>query len=138
MRLLFMNVLFVCKWNCFRSKAAEAIFNKINTHSSFHAKSAGIFSGTVTEDILIAGKHLNLDLSSRPKGLSHKLALWADTIIIVADDVPKELFGVFKRENGKKILQWNFKDIAGTHIFQREDLMKKIQIKVEKFLLKNQ
>ena len=129
-----MNILFVCKWNCFRSKTAEAILKKLDVESRYTVKSAGIFPGHVTDDIIEAGSHLGLDLSAEPKGLSHDLAKWADTIIIVANDVPREIFEVFEKENELTLLKWSFHDVNGTTVSKREVLMKEIEAKIKEFI----
>ena len=47
------NILFVCKYNRFRSKIAEAYFNKINKNKLVSVKSAGIIRGNpVSKDII--------------------------------------------------------------------------------------
>ncbi len=38
-----INILFVCRYNRFRSRVAEAYFKKIN--KNFKVKSAGLFKG---------------------------------------------------------------------------------------------
>lgn len=130
-----MNILFVCKWNRFRSKAAEAIFNKINKNKKHNAKSAGLFPGVpVTEDIITASKKRGIKISKKQKCISHKLAMWSDIIIIVADDVPKSIFKEFKENDKKKIIQWKTKDIIGEKVNKREEVMKEIKKKIEKFL----
>ena len=40
-----MNILFVCRYNRFRSRTAEAYFKKINKNKKIKVKSAGIFKG---------------------------------------------------------------------------------------------
>jgi protein-tyrosine-phosphatase len=106
-----VNILFVCKYNIFRSKVAEAYFKKINKNKKFKAKSAGIFSGAKKKrDIIAECKELGLRIKGKPKGVSIKLLEWMDILVIVADDVPKEIF----KYNGiypKKTLQWEIRDV---------------------------
>ena len=40
-----MNIIFVCKYNRFRSRVAEAYFNKINRNKNIHAYSRGVIRG---------------------------------------------------------------------------------------------
>lgn len=133
-----MNILFVCKWNRFRSKAAEAIFNKVNTNNNFHAKSAGFFPGVpVSEDIVKAGKNIGVEINGEQSEISHNLAMWSDYIIIVAEDVPEIIFDDFANNDGKKVLHWKMKDIIGTDVKKREKIMLQIQEKILEFLEEN-
>ena len=134
-----MNILFVCKWNWFRSKAAEAIFNKINTNKNFEAKSRGIFAyapkGKAESEFIAAVKqackNIGISISEKHKSVDKDIIDWSDYIIIVADDVPKSLFTEFK---DKKILHWKLKDVYGIALNAREKTMLEIQEKIEKFL----
>lgn len=133
-----MNVLFVCKWNRFRSKAAEALFKKLNKNPSFKVKSGGLFPGVpVTNDIIEAGKNIGVNISMTQQGLPHKLLMWSDYIILVADDVPKSIFNDVVKNDGKKVLHWKLKDIQGTDIKKREQIMLQIRDNVVKFLKKH-
>lgn len=133
-----MNILFVCKWNRFRSKAAESIFKKLNNNPKLKAKSGGLFPGVpVTEDIIKAGKNIGVDISKDQQGLSHKLLIWSDYIILVADDVPESIFNEVVKKDGKKFLHWKIKDIEGTNIRKREKIMLKLKEKIKGFLKNN-
>jgi len=105
-----MNILFVCKYNVFRSKVAEAYFNRFNKNKNIKAKSAGIIMGgipvTKKEDAFV--KNSKLIIGNRPKSLSQKLLKLADIIIIVADDVPVSIFDEYK----KKTIVWNIEDTS--------------------------
>ena len=132
-----MNILFVCKWNRFRSKAAEAIFKKLNTNPNFKAKSGGLFPGfPVSEDIIKAGKNIGINISGSQQCLSHKLLMWSDYIILVADDVPISIFKEVIQNDGKKVIHWKFKDINGANIKKREQIMLRIEDKIREFLKK--
>jgi len=134
-----MNILFVCKWNRFRSKAAEALFKKINKNSKFKVKSGGLFPGVpVTKDIIQAGKNIGIKISKKQSGLPHKLLMWSDYVIIVADDVPTSIFKEVVKNDGKKVMHWKLKDIQGTNIEKREKIMLQIKRKIERFLKENQ
>ncbi len=133
-----MNILFVCKWNRFRSKAAEAIFNKINKNSKFKAKSGGLFPGVpVTKDVIQAGKNIGVKISKKQLGVPHKLLMWSDYVIIVADDVPTSIFNEIVKNDGKKVIHWKFKDVQGTNVEKREKTMLQIKTKIERFLKEN-
>lgn len=130
-----MNILFVCKWNRFRSKVAEALFNQLNKNSKNKAKSGGLFPGhPIDREIINAGKKFGLRLPKKRRCLSHRLLMWADIIIIVANDVPISIFKVEGRKNKTKIIKWNIKDYYGEEDKKRENLIQKIKSKVELLL----
>lgn len=130
-----MNVLFVCKWNRFRSKAAEVIFEKLNKNPKFKVQSGGLFPGVpVTEDIINAGKNIGVNISKSQQGLPHKLLMWSDYIILVADDVPESIFNEVVKNDGKKVLHWKIKDIEGVDVKKREKIMLQLEEKIKSFL----
>jgi len=130
-----MNILFVCKWNRFRSKVAEAIFNKLNNNPKFHSQSRGLFPGVaVSEDIIQAGKNIGIDITGEQQGITHSILMWSDYIILVANDVPKSIFNDVIKNDGKKVLHWKIKDIVGTDVEKREKIMLQLQEKIKKFL----
>jgi protein-tyrosine-phosphatase len=100
-----MKILFICKYNRFRSKVAEVYFKKVNQNKRIKIRSRGIIEVNRALDsaerrrnkylkekfgFVLYGKSVSVDVKS---------LLWADKIIIVADDVPKILF------NSKKWLR---------------------------------
>ena len=122
-----MNILFVCKWNRFRSKAAEGIFNKVNDNSEVTAKSGGLFPDVpVSEDIITAGEAIRVTISKDQNGLPHELLMWSDYIIVVADDVPVVIFDDLVNNDGKKVLHWKIRDIQGSNVDQRKETMVEI------------
>ena len=111
-----MNILFVCKWNRFRSKAAEAIFNKLNNNPKLHAQSGGLFPGVpVSADIIQAGKNIGVNITEDQQGLPHSLLMWSDYIILVADDVPKSIFKEIIKNDGKKVIHWKIYNSPNQH-----------------------
>lgn len=104
------NILFVCRFNRTRSRVAEAYFNKICKNKNIRAKSAGLFKGSPVgdSDIKLA-KKFGIDIRGRVKGISSKLLSWQTLTIIVADDVPTEIFNR-NRKHGMKLLVWKIKD----------------------------
>ena len=63
-----MNILFICRYNRFRSVIAEGFFKKYNKNKKHKAKSAGLIIGTpmnrevkkVARDLKIKIKVINL------------------------------------------------------------------------------
>lgn len=122
-----MNILFICKYNCFRSKVAEAYFKKINKNRNIKAKSAGLIKGMcVSPKTISAVKELKISLKNPPRGLSSKLLVWQNMMVIVADNVPPGIF--LNKKFGKPITVWKIKDTSKN---KRENI-KKITRKIMK------
>lgn len=127
-----MNILFICKWNRFRSKIAEELFKKYN--KKHKVKSAGIVQGHLPLDkteVKVA-KKLGVNLKGKPHGLTSKLMVWQNIIVIVANDVPKSLFAQNKY-HGKKTIAWKIRDNKHDGEKEIEKIIKKIDKKVKKF-----
>ena len=109
-----MNILFVCKYNRFRSKIAEIYFRKINQNGKIKVRSRGIIEINKSLDSLerkrnkYLKKKFDFVLYGKSLSVDVKSLLWADKIIIVADDVPKVLFNSKKWRN--KIEVWKIPD----------------------------
>src|SRR5690606_11322810 len=89
------NILFICKFNRFRSTLAEAYFNKRvkELELPYVAKSAGLFRGNaISDSIRNQAFQYGLKLKSNPEGLSVDILSWQDVIVVVADDVPTSIF----------------------------------------------
>ena len=104
-----MNILFVCRYNRFRSKIAEAYFKKISKNRRIKVKSAGIFIGSYPLDRIQVNlaKKFGIIIKGKPQGLSTDLLKWEDIIVNVANDVPNSLF-----QDNVKI--YKKKSISGT------------------------
>tara|TARA_Y100000310_G_scaffold241423_1_gene245407 strand:+ start:241 stop:639 length:399 start_codon:yes stop_codon:yes gene_type:complete len=122
-----MNILFVCRFNRTRSRIAEAYFNKINKNKNLKAKSAGLFKGSAVgkEDIKLA-KKFNIDIRGNPQGISSKLLVWQNLIVVTANDVPLSIF----KGGAKRVILWKIKDTQ----YQKnpENLVKEIIKEVNK------
>lgn len=128
-----MNILFVCKFNRFRSKFAEAIFNKLNKNPKNKAKSAGLIIGNPTsKTVWTVAKEKGLKLNPKPQGLSVKLLKWADLTVIVANDFPN---GVLKAKNSRsKIIKLNIHDCGENDIKRIKIIIKQIESEVIKLI----
>lgn len=129
------KLLFVCKHNRFRSKIAEAYFNKINKNKDFIAKSAGAFRGRypLEKPSVKIAKKFGISLKGRPKGVSTNLLIWQDITIIVADNVPPSLFSENKRHD-KKTIVWNITDVYDGGKPATIRIIKKIMAKTKSLL----
>jgi len=103
-----MGILFVCKYNRFRSRVAESYFNKVNKNIS--VSSAGIFIGrSISPRMKAEVKKYGIIISGTPRAISSKLLSETDMVIIVADDVPKSLFK-FNGKYPQRVIKWSIKD----------------------------
>ena len=133
-----MKILFVCKYNRFRSKVAEAYFNKINKNKKIRVESAGIIK---VDKLLLSSekrrnkfikKKFNLDINTKSRGLSVSLLEKADKIIIVADDIPKIVFN--HPSDKKKVVIWKIQDDLKGESKVVKPAVNKIMKKVEKLV----
>ena len=108
------TILFVCKFNLFRSKVAETYFNRMNKNKDFCAESAGIIE--VTRPLSEGEKERNryikqeygLSFNPQSRTVTYDLLNSADQIIIVAEDVPKKALEHHRWSN--KIMAWKIPD----------------------------
>jgi len=129
------NILFVCKANRFRSKIAQAYFNKINKNSKIKVRSAGILPGwpmihTKTKKLL--KNEFGLVIKGRPQGVSKSLLEWSDIIVIAADNVDPKIF--HEREFKRKLIVWKIKDAEHSDKKQIRRAARQIIAKINKFV----
>jgi len=108
----------------------------INKNKNVIAGSAGIIRGDslIEKQVLFVAKEFNINLKGKPKGLSIGLIRKQNLIIIVADDVPKNIFDRKEYINFKttKIIVWKIPDNPGaTSIIKLRQIVKAIMKKVE-------
>ncbi len=107
------NILFVCKYNRFRSRIAEAYFKQINKNSNLKVKSGGIMVGAYPldkEEVRIAAK-LGIKLAGKPEPVTTDKLIWQNLLVIVADNVPKSLFDFNEKKFNKRTIVWKIPDI---------------------------
>ncbi len=123
-----MNLIFVCKYNRFRSRIAEAYFKKINKNKNLHATSSGVFKGLpVAENVIKIGKEWRINTGGQTRGLHESEFVDADLIVVTANDVPVSLFKRFKG----KVIRWKIPDISQSNKKRIEEIMKEIFKKVD-------
>ncbi len=108
-----MKILFICKYNAFRSRVAEEYFNKINKNPEIKTLSRGIIMGgdPDKEQIQISKKILGIKIDKRnPLPVKKSELKEADLIIVVADDIPKIIFNYNSGVLFKKLIIWKIKD----------------------------
>ena len=130
-----MNVLFVCKYNRFRSKIAEYVFNKNNLNRKIKARGAGVIAGYYPLDNVEvkAAEELGFELKGRPQELTRELIKWADKVVIVADDVPSWIFEDNKNFKGK-LERWNVPDLHNHSKERAKEIILEIEKKVRDFI----
>lgn len=129
------NILFVCRFNRFRSRVATAYFNKVNKNKKFKARGAGLFKGRPIDKFeQKIAKEFGINIKGTPQGLSTELLIWQDRIIIVADDVPKAVFYSKKYKN--KVIIWKLPDVFTNNKKKAGDLVKEIIKKVDDLIIK--
>lgn len=105
-----MKILFLCRHNRFRSKVAEAIFNKLNKNKKFRCESAGLMIDVsrmyVAPYVIEAARKKGYIIKGKPRRITSDQINNFNILIIVADNVDKDFFSNFKG----KIIQWQVSD----------------------------
>ena len=128
-----MKILFICKYNRFRSKCSEALFNKYNKDSTNEVKSAGIMldfmnqfvAGNVISELKKRGAKV---ANEKSQMVDEHLIKWADKIIISADNVS---IGLFPKE---KTEQWMVRDASEHDIIGTRESVDNIENRIKDFV----
>lgn len=130
-----MKILFLCKYNAFRSRVAESYFNRINKNKRNNAISRGFIMGGASDDVQRGvAKEFGLDIKGTPKPVTLKELKDADRIIVVANDIPKIMFDYQLVDLRKKLEFWKIKDEQRKNQRNVEKIVKAIIKKVEKLV----
>lgn len=109
-----MKILFVCKYNAFRSRVAEEYFRKINKNRKVKIMgSRGLIMGGDSDPVQRqeAKRLLGINIAKRkPMSLAIKDIIEADRIIVVANDVPRIIFDYMKGLYSRKVVIWRIRD----------------------------
>ena len=108
-----MKLLFVCKYNAFRSRVAEEYFNNVVSDKRIMAISRGIIMGQDSDSAQrqISKSILGVDISKRkPLPLTYQDMRDSNLIIVVADDIPRIVFNYPLPSIQKKLIIWSIKD----------------------------
>lgn len=125
------NILFICKHNRFRSKLAEAYFNKINKNKKLKTRGAGIIRGPRGLNLkqVKVAKQMGINMKGNPHSLTIKLLRWSDIQVITADNVPISLFHN-TRKLGKRLIVWKVPDAHSDKPEEIRRTIKMIKVKV--------
>ena len=128
------NILFICKYNRFRSRIAEILFKRLNKNKIYSVMSAGLIRGKypLDKNEVSVAKGLGIKLAGKPRGLSTGLLIKTNIIVIVADDVPSHIFDAEKY--GKELIMWNIPDVKKNEKEEIIKIIKVIEDKVKKFI----
>jgi len=127
-----LNILFVCRYNRFRSRVAKSYFKKINNNPLVKVKSAGLIKGNPLNSWTVRyAKEMGLDIRGKTCGLSSKLMAWQNITIIVADNVPPQVFDRNKKY-GKKVIVLKIKDVNSNGRIKIRTKIKEVMNKVDK------
>jgi len=105
------NILFICKFNRFRSQVAEAYFNQINKNPNYTSSSAGFILPLgleLMENQVKVTKSLGVNMNGIPKSLTAKMLQDSDIYVIVADDIPPKIINA--KKYNKTMYVWKIPD----------------------------
>jgi len=130
-----MKILFVCKYNRFRSKVAEGYLKSKVVDGNFSVASAGLIpsiNGMEKRELKVVNK-FGIEIHGKPQGLNTRKIFASDLIVIVADNIPKRLF---RFHNHKlRVLKWRIKDFnPGESEEEIEEIVKQIIKKVDRLV----
>lgn len=124
------NILFICKHNVFRSQVAEAYFNQINKNEHLKATSGGLFAGHHLEKWQVEkAKELGVDMKGESKNITTEILKKQDLIIIVADNVPRDI--IDKNVYDGEVMDWNIPDVIIPNDGELEKTINSIKENVE-------
>ncbi|MEK6889754.1 MAG: hypothetical protein AABX35_01045 [Nanoarchaeota archaeon] len=129
------NILFICRFNRFRSRVAEAYFKKINKDKKIKSDSAGLKAGSypLDSDEVECAYELGIDLEGKPKRITEELANWADTIVIAADDVMPSFLAQYIKTK-KKIIHWQIPENNSNNHEEIKSVINIIKEKVDELI----
>ena len=139
-----MKIIFICKYNRFRSRTAETYFNKVNKNPNIQAESAGIIRGWFPLDKteVEVAREFGLDIDGQPRALSTELLRKQNKLIITANNVPESIFekimiadntsASFKNEN---LLVWKIQDEEKENKESIRKIIKSIMAKVDELII---
>ena len=130
------HLLFICKYNRFRSRVAEAYFKKINKNPKIKAKSAGVFVGSypLSQTQVRVAKSFGININGKPEPITTQKLIWQDILVVVADNIPRSLFDFNVKRYHKKNVFLNVKDTtSGNDVKQDMRVIKEIISKIDNF-----
>ena len=132
-----MKILFVCKYNRFRSQIAEQFFKKYSKDKNISARSAGIFKGLypLNKTESNSAKEFGIEIKKEPEAISIEVLRNIDVVVIVANDVPKELF-LYEGGYLQEVEKWEIPDNFDGNQDRIKRIIRKIELKVRGLIKK--
>lgn len=129
------NIIFICKYNAFRSKVAESCFNKLNQNKKINAISRGFIMGGSADYVQKSvAKKFDVEIKGNSKPVNLKELIKADLIVVVANDIPKIMFNYWIKPVNKKVIIWKIKDEQRMNKKNIQKIVLKIKRKVSKLI----
>ncbi len=130
------KIIFICKYNAFRSRVAERYFNKLNKNKDYVGISRGFIMGGAPDEkqFRVSRNMLGVNINFKSKSVDLKELIDADKIIIVAKDIPNVMFDYWLVPLKKKIIRWDIKDEQRQNEKNIKKIIFKIQKRVEKLV----
>lgn len=131
-----VKILFICKYNVYRSRVAEGYFKKINKNKKIKTISRGLIMGGKPDKIQIklAKKLLGVNVVGKPIPVNLEDLKKADKIIVVANDVPEIMFDYQLFNFKNKLEIWKVKDEQKQNSKNIKNLLNNIKKKVERLV----
>jgi len=132
-----MKILFVCKYNRFRSQIAEQFFKKYSKDKNISARSAGIFKGLypLNKTESNSAKEFGIEIKKEPEAISIEVLRNIDVVVIVANDVPKELF-LYEGGYLQEVEKWEIPDNFDGNQDRIKRIIRKIELNVKDLIKK--
>ena len=132
-----MKILFVCKYNRFRSQIAEQFFKEYNKDKNISARSAGIFKGLypLNKTESNSAKEFGIEIKKEPEAISIEVLRNIDVVVIVANDVPKELF-LYEGRYLQEVEKWEIPDNFDGNQDRIKRIIRKIELNVKDLIKK--
>ena len=131
------KILFVCKYNRFRSQIAEQFFKKYSKDKNISARSAGIFKGLypLNKTESNSAKEFGIEIKKEPEAISIEVLRNIDVVVIVANDVPKELF-LYEGRYLQEVEKWEIPDNFDGNQDRIKRIIRKIELNVKDLIKK--
>ena len=130
-----MKILFICKYNRFRSQIAEQFFKKYNSNKNLSAKSAGLLKGRypLDKDEVEVVRKFEIIIDKKPETVSVDELIKTDLVIIVANDVPRKTFN-YEGRYVQKVIVWKISDEFKGDKKNIRKIVGKIKLKIKELI----
>ena len=130
------KIIFLCKHNIFRSRAALDYFKKTNKNKNIIAVSRGFIMGGGKPDPVQTriAKKFGISLKGKSKPVNLQELVKANKIIVVANDIPKIMFNYSIINLQKKLRIWKIPDEQKGNSKNIENIIKNIMKRVEELV----